>query len=89
MQLSVLLVVTVCIASKILTIAVICLFFLSLQSAILSPSKLGIIKELVGSRRLGFASGVMEMFTILAILGGHIVVSFWFAARLGALGSGW
>ena len=61
-----------------------CFFLLAIQSAILSPSKLGIIKELVGKRKLGFASGMLEMFTILGILGGTIIMSHWYGARLGS-----
>lgn len=89
MQLVVLGVVLFCFGQQLLAVAVMCFFFLALQSTILSPAKLGIIKELVGSPRLGFASGVMEMFTIVAILAGQIVVGFWFKARHEALGDGW
>ncbi|NNM28778.1 MAG: MFS transporter, partial [Akkermansiaceae bacterium] len=64
-------------------------FLLAVQSTFLSPAKLGIIKELLGSRRLAFASGMMEMFTILAILGGTILMGFWFDGRLALSGSGW
>ncbi len=89
MQFAVLVTVLISFGPKLLLVGVVCLFFLSLQSTVLSPAKLGIIKELLGSRRLGFASGVMEMFTILAILAGQIAISFWFTARLGSLGDGW
>jgi acyl-[acyl-carrier-protein]-phospholipid O-acyltransferase/long-chain-fatty-acid--[acyl-carrier-protein] ligase len=43
-------------------------FILAMQSAFYSPAKQGILKELVGSRRLGMAVGWMEMLTITAIL---------------------
>ena len=33
---------------------------LAIQSALLSPAEMGVVKELVGSERLGFANGVME-----------------------------
>ncbi|MFP6859496.1 MAG: MFS transporter [Roseibacillus sp.] len=89
MQLTVLFVVMGSFGLKFLPLGVICFFFLALQSTILSPAKLGIIKELVGSKRLGFASGVMEMFTILAILIGQIAISFWFTGRLDSSGDGW
>lgn len=56
-----------------------CFFLLAIQSAILSPSKLGVIKELVGKRKLGYASGMLEMCTILGILGGTIIMSRWYA----------
>jgi len=58
-------------------------FLLAIQSAILSPAKVGVIKELVGKRKLGYASGMLEMFTILGILGGTIIMSKWYAARQG------
>lgn len=89
MQLVVLIVALSSVGLRMLPLGVLCFFFLALQSTILSPAKLGIIKELVGSRRLGFASGVMEMLTILAILAGQIAISFWFRARLDATGDGW
>lgn len=53
-------------------------FALSLQSALLSPAKMGIVKELVGAKRLGWANGVMEGTVILAILLGQIVGGVWF-----------
>ena len=66
-----------------------CFFLLAIQSSILSPSKLGIIKELVGKRKLGFASGMLEMCTILGILGGTIIMSHWYGARLGSAMGPW
>jgi len=59
-------------------------FLLAIQSSILSPAKLGIIKELVGKRNLGYASGMLEMLTILGILGGSIIMSHWYGNRLGS-----
>lgn len=58
-------------------------FVISTQAALLSPSKVGVVKELVGGSRLGFASGVMEGTVILAILAGQIVGGTWFDSRLG------
>ncbi len=58
-------------------------FLISTQAALLSPSKVGVVKELVGSSKLGFASGVMEGTVILAILAGQIIGGTWFDARLG------
>lgn len=48
-------------------------FFLALQSTLLSPAKNGIIKEIVGTARLNFANGWMEMTLIVAILAGMFV----------------
>lgn len=53
-------------------------FLLSTQAALLSPAKVGVVKELVGAKRLGFASGVMEGTVILAILAGQIIGGKWF-----------
>ncbi|MFC7338446.1 MFS transporter [Haloferula chungangensis] len=47
-------------------------FALAVQSAFFSPAKIGINKELVGSRHLGFASGIQQMMSMLAILAGQI-----------------
>ena len=55
-------------------------FLLAMQSALLSPSKMGVVKELVGSERLGFANGVMEGTVILMILLGQIIGGVWYDA---------
>ncbi|BCU75974.1 MFS transporter [Luteolibacter sp. LG18] len=64
-------------------------FFISLQAALLSPSKIGVVKEYVGARRLGFASGVMEGTVVLAILAGQIAGGAWFDHGLKQHGHGW
>ena len=61
-----------------LVTVLIAFFLLAIQSALLSPAKMGVVKELVGSNRLGFANGVMEGTVILAILLGQIVGGVWF-----------
>jgi acyl-[acyl-carrier-protein]-phospholipid O-acyltransferase/long-chain-fatty-acid--[acyl-carrier-protein] ligase len=53
-------------------------FALATQSAFFGPAKIGITKELLGSRHLGFASGVQQMTTMLAILVGQIAMGFLF-----------
>lgn len=53
-------------------------FLLASQSALLSPSKMGVVKELLGAKRLGFANGVLEGTVILTILLGQIVGGVWF-----------
>ncbi|WP_435894648.1 MFS transporter [Oceaniferula spumae] len=58
-------------------------FMLSVESVILSPAKRGIVKELVGHSRLGFASGVLEMSVVLAVCAGQILSGWWFDIRLG------
>lgn len=67
-------------ASWSLYVVMFAFFLLAMQSALLSPSKMGIVKELVGSERLGFANGVMEGSVILMILLGQIIGGFWYDA---------
>ena len=66
-----------------------CFFALATLSAFFSPAKMGIVNELVGSRRLGFASGVQQMTAMLAVLGGQILAGFIFDLRLASTGNGW
>ncbi len=61
-----------------LYVVLLAFFCLATQSALLGPSKMGVVKELVGSKRLGFANGVMEGVVILTILLGQIVGGVWF-----------
>lgn len=65
-------------ATLALVIASLAFFLLASQSALLSPSKMGVVKELLGAKRLGFANGVVEGTVILAILLGQIVGGVWF-----------
>lgn len=48
-------------------------FVLAIQSAFFGPAKLGIMKELVGSKKLSVVSGWMQMLTIVAIVFGSPV----------------
>lgn len=75
-------------ASIALNITMVAFFLLGAQSALLSPAKMGVVKEIVGSRKLGFANGVMEGTVILAILVGQIIGSVWFDTWGVALGKG-
>jgi len=65
-------------SSLALVVVLTAFFFLAIQSALLSPSKMGVVKELVGAKRLGFANGVMEGSVILTILLGQIIGGVWF-----------
>lgn len=50
-------------------------FFFSIfciQAMFFSPAKKGLVKDIVGSANIGFASGVMEISTMLALLVGQI-----------------
>lgn len=62
-------------------------FALAVQSVFFSPAKIGINKELVGSRHLGFASSIQQMTVMLAILSGQIVAGWVFDRRYHALGA--
>lgn len=68
-------------------LALIGFFLLAAQSAFFGPAKIGINKELVGSKHLGFASGVQQMTAMLAILVGQIVAGWWFDHRYIGLNS--
>jgi acyl-[acyl-carrier-protein]-phospholipid O-acyltransferase/long-chain-fatty-acid--[acyl-carrier-protein] ligase len=61
-------------------------FALAVQSAFFSPAKIGINKELVGSRHLGFATGIQQMAAMLAMLAGQIVAGWIFDKRYRGLG---
>ncbi len=45
-------------------------FFMGLQSALFSPAKYGIIKDIGGQARVPYATGAMEMLTFLGVLTG-------------------
>ena len=45
-------------------------FFLAAQSTFFSPAKLGIIKEIVGTKRLGSISGLLQMTMLSCVLAG-------------------
>lgn len=72
-----------------LILGVVAFFLLALQSALLSPTKAGILKELLGRRKLAFGSGVAEGVTILCVLIGQIVAGILFDQRLRETGEGW
>ncbi len=78
----------ICLAvfSKSMPLALVGFFLLAVQSAFFSPAKIGINKELVGSKHLGFAAGVQQMMAMLAILAGQIVAGWWYDRRYVALG---
>ncbi|MDR2151867.1 MAG: acyl-[ACP]--phospholipid O-acyltransferase [Helicobacteraceae bacterium] len=56
-------------------------FLLAVQSAIYSPAKYGLIKQLVGVERLGLANGVIQALTIAAILFSQLAFSVIFEAN--------
>eukprot|EP00903_Cladosiphon_okamuranus_P004220 g4218.t1 len=75
------------VAVRQMPLALLGFFLLAVQSAFFSPAKIGINKELVGSKHLGFAAGVQQMMAMLAILAGQIVAGWWYDKRYVALGS--
>lgn len=69
-------------------LALVGFFALAVQGAFFSPAKIGINKELVGSARLGFATGVQQMTAMLAILSGQIFAGWLFDHRFSGHGGG-
>ena len=63
-------------------IAVVGFFLLAVQSTFLNPAKQGIIKELLGSKRLGSANGLLQMFTMFGIIAGIWLGGNWFDSLL-------
>ena len=61
-------------------------FFLAVQSAFFSPAKIGLNKELLGSKHIGMASGLQQATAMLAILAGQITAGAIFDGRWKALG---
>jgi acyl-[acyl-carrier-protein]-phospholipid O-acyltransferase / long-chain-fatty-acid--[acyl-carrier-protein] ligase len=64
-------------------------FLLALQSTLLSPAKMGILKEIGGSRRIGMMSGWLQMATMVGILGGLSFGGPWFDTLFGRGMSAW
>ncbi len=86
-QVLILTLITTAVWLKTMPLALFGFFMLAVQSAFFSPAKIGINKELVGSRHLGFASGVQQMMAMLAILVGQIIAGVWYDKRYESLGS--
>lgn len=80
-QIVILFMITTAIWVKNMPLALFGFFMLAVQSVFFSPAKIGINKELVGSKHLGFASGVQQMMAMLAILIGQIVAGRWYDKR--------
>jgi acyl-[acyl-carrier-protein]-phospholipid O-acyltransferase/long-chain-fatty-acid--[acyl-carrier-protein] ligase len=59
-----------------------CFFLLATQAAFFSPAKYGIVKELVGSRRMGSASGTLQMTNFVGILAGMGLAGWWFGHKI-------
>ncbi len=55
-----------------LELSISCFAIFCMQAMFFSPAKKGLVKDIVGSQNIGFASGVMEISTMLALLIGQI-----------------
>ena len=64
-------------------------FLLAVQSTFYSPAKMGILKEVAGSRRLGLTVGWLQMVTMVGILAGLGVGGAWFDSLFDAHGNPW
>lgn len=64
-----------------------CIF--AIQATVLSPAKKGIVKDIMGARALGMASGIVEMGSVFAILAAQIVAFLWFDSLLASSNDGW
>ena len=74
--------IAIAIVSRQVGVAIFGYFLLAVQSTLFSPAKFGILKELVGSQRLGMANGLMQMLTMGGILGGMYLGGEWFDSLL-------
>ncbi len=63
-------------------IAFILTFILAAQSAIYSPAKYGLIKEMTGNEKLAEANAVVQAVTISSILAGAVIYSIFFESLL-------
>lgn len=59
-----------------------CFFLLATQAAFFSPAKYGIVKELVGSRRMGSATGTLQLTNFVGILAGMGLAGFVFGEMI-------
>ncbi|HHB93973.1 MAG TPA: acyl-[ACP]--phospholipid O-acyltransferase, partial [Campylobacterales bacterium] len=57
-------------------------FVLAGQSAIYSPAKYGLIKEMVGNEKLTQANAMVQSITIISILAGAVIYSIFFESLL-------
>lgn len=64
-----------------------CIF--AIQATVLSPAKKGVVKDMIGSRQLGYASGILEMSYTLSMLVAQIGIFIWFHHILVDTGDGW
>ena len=59
-----------------LDLAAVALFFVCLQGAIFGPSKYGLLPELLPTSKLSWGNGIIELWTLLAAIGGTLAGGF-------------
>jgi len=52
------------------------------QATILSPAKKGIVKDLLGSKYIGFGSGIIEMSLVFVLLAAQVSIFLWYGHLL-------
>ncbi|MFN0075933.1 MAG: MFS transporter [Prosthecobacter sp.] len=72
-----------------LEICLVGFFLLAVQAAVLSPAKMGVMKELAGSRRLGRVSGWLQVTMLAGILGGMWAGGTWYGTEYEKTGDAW
>ena len=72
-----------------LEICLVGFFLLAVQAAVLSPAKMGVMKELAGSRRLGRVSGWLQVTMLAGILGGMWAGGIWYGTEYEKTGDAW
>ncbi len=72
-----------------LEICLVGFFVLAVQAAVLSPAKMGVMKELAGSRRLGRVSGWLQVTMLAGILGGMWAGGIWYGTEYEKTGDAW
>ncbi len=71
-----------CFFQRDMTAAIMWFSIFAVQATILSPAKKGIVKDLLGSKYIGFGSGIIEMSLVFVLLAAQIGVFFWFGYLL-------
>src|ERR1035441_5788451 len=70
-------------ATNHLYLTISCVFLMGVHSAIFSPSKYGLLPELLLEKRLSWGNGILELGTFLAIILGMMAGAELFAAFIG------
>ncbi|HUJ08384.1 MAG TPA: MFS transporter, partial [Verrucomicrobiae bacterium] len=84
LEIAVMALATVGLAFTNLELLLVCVFLMSLQSALFGPSKYGLLPELLSEEKLSWGNGILAMGTNMAILLGTVAAGFladYFAGR--------